>query len=294
MAVGSGTFEDSLAQVRARQHREAKDTRLNPHCRSTLLEHGHKTERVAVFLHGITSSPLQFHELGAHFHARGYNVLIPRMPRHGYSNRLTTDHGKLTSAEYKAYAADAVEMAEGLGENLTLAGLSVSGVITAWGAQTLAQVDLAVLIAPAFAPPNVPLRILPVLTRLALRLPNLFLWWDFRQRERLGPACSYPRFSTHALGECFKLGLETSYQAGHTQPASRSILAVTNAHDKAVNNAATRAVLDQWRSYGTSTVRAYEFGRDLGRLHDFIGPYQPEARVDVVYPILFDLINARA
>src|SRR5205085_5302535 len=109
-----------------------------------LLDHGAPTPKAIVFLHGITSSPVQFHHLGAQFHSRGYNVLIPRMPRHGYRDRLSHEHALITRADYKAYAAEAIALGRGLGEHLTVGGLSVSGVIAAWCAQTQAAVDQAV------------------------------------------------------------------------------------------------------------------------------------------------------
>jgi len=294
MVARAETFAAALERVWAVQARERADPRVNPDCQSVLLHHGEKTPRAIVFLHGITSSPVQFHECAKFFHARGYNVCIARMPLHGHRNRLNTEHGTLTADQYKYYAERAVESARGLGEHLTLAGLSVSGVAAAWGAQTLVDVNLGVLIAPAFAPPGVPSKLLPMVIRVIRALPNLFLWWDFKKRARIGPTCSYPRFSTHALAECYKLGREISHLAADGPPAGRAILAVTNRLDMAVNNAVTADLLRAWRKHPSTHVREYQFGRELGRQHDIIGPYQPDARIDLVYPILFDLIDARA
>src|SRR5438270_382813 len=123
-------------------------------------------------MHGITSTPVQFHDLGALFFAHGYNVFIPRMPRHGYADRLTADPARLTVAEYTAYARQTVELSRRLGDHLTLVGLSVSGVLAAWCAQTQPDLDLAVLIAPSFALHGVPLSVMPGLTWLAEQLPN--------------------------------------------------------------------------------------------------------------------------
>ena len=94
------------------------------------------------------------------------------------------------------------------------------------------------------------------------------------------------------MAESFRLGLDVYHSAKTRPPACKHILAITNPRDPAVNNAATRAVLRRWRSHTAGSVRAYEFGPDLGPIHDIIGPYQPNARVDYVYPILFDLIDA--
>src|SRR5712692_189448 len=150
------SFEASLNAARELQRCARASPKINPACGSILLEHGHRAPRTVAFMHGITSSPVQFRDLGELFYARGYNVFIPRMPRHGYTDRLTRDHAKLTVAEFKAYASQTVEVARGLGDHLTLAGLSVSGVLSAWCAQTRADVDLAVAIAPAFSPHVLP------------------------------------------------------------------------------------------------------------------------------------------
>ena len=243
-------------------------------------------------MHGITSSPVQFRELGEFFYARGYNVYIPRMPRHGYRDRLSQDHANLTAAEFKAYASQTVETARGLREHLTVAGLSVSGVLAAWCAQTCSDVDLAVPISPAFGPYGVPFQLVPGLVKLGKLLPNFFVWWDPRRRAAIGPACSYPRFATHAMAEGFQLGLEIYHAAQHDPPAAKEILAVTNSRDMAVNNAASRAVASRWRQHPSTSVHEYTFGRELGPQHDIIGPYQPNARVEYVYPTLFELIDS--
>src|ERR1700694_4427450 len=131
-----------MERARALLARERADPRINPDCASIVLEHGQRVRRSLVCMHGITSSPVQFRELGALFHARGYNVVIPRMPGHGYRDRLTHDQAKLTVAAYTAYANEAVEIGRGLGEHLTVMGLSVGGILAAWCAQTRAHVDL--------------------------------------------------------------------------------------------------------------------------------------------------------
>jgi dienelactone hydrolase len=291
--MAATTYAESTQRIQALRAREAGNARLNPECASIFMDHGQRVRRSIVCMHGITSSPVQFRDLGALFFARGYNVVIPRMPYHGYRDRLTHAHARLTVADYQAYVSEAVELGRGLGEHLTVAGLSVSGVLTAWSAQTRADLDLAVPIAPAFAPSGVPPRLIPALIQLMRRLPNLFVSWDLRKPVPQAPGCSYPRFSTHALAEAFRLGADVLKAATRTPPATKSILVVTNPGDRAVNDPATRSVARQWRAH-SANVREYVFGPALHNLHDIIGPYQPNARVDYVYPILFDLIDSSA
>lgn len=286
-------YAAAVADFAALRERERADPRLNPDAASVLLEHGQPTPKAIVFLHGITSSPRQFADLGAYFFARGYNVLLLRMPAHGFRDRLTTAPGRLTQRDLLDYAVQALTLGRPLGEHLTLAGLSVSGTLVAWAAQTCATLDRAVLLAPALAPYGVPMRLIRPLSRLVLRLPNLMVWWDPFQRARVGPPTSYPKFASHAMAESFALAADLYATSATTAPNVRDILSVTNAHDRSVNNRATAGLLRHWRNHG-ATVREHTFRGEVKGLHDFIGPYQPGARADLVYPLLWDLIDQRA
>src|SRR6185503_17931811 len=113
---------------------QAKDEglALYPGCESQFMTHDQKVERVMVLLHGYRNCPAQFHSLGMIFYERGYNVVIPRMPHHGLADVLTTDQAQLTAAELAAYVTEAVDIAQGLGEQVMVAGISTGGVLTGW------------------------------------------------------------------------------------------------------------------------------------------------------------------
>ncbi|HJX21342.1 MAG TPA: hypothetical protein VJ454_10165, partial [Steroidobacteraceae bacterium] len=68
---------------------------VNPVCHTRLYTHGRRTERSLVLLHGFTNCPQQFDALGKQFFEMGWNVLIPRYPRHGYNDRLTNSIAEL-------------------------------------------------------------------------------------------------------------------------------------------------------------------------------------------------------
>src|SRR4029077_9924581 len=121
---------------------------VNPACHTRLYTHGRRTEQSLVLLHGFTNCPQQFDALGKQFFELGWNVLIPRYPRHGYSDRLTTSIADLRSEQLIALANRAGEAGAGLGERLTVAGLSLGGTLTGLLAQELPSVERAVLIAP--------------------------------------------------------------------------------------------------------------------------------------------------
>jgi esterase/lipase len=290
VATTGASFSAALEALEARTRAERADVRVNPDCISRVLHHGDRTRRAIVLLHGITSSPYQFAELGTLFHARGYTVLMPRMPLHGFVDRRTTAPQRLTTHDFIDYAGEAIEAAHTLADHVTLVGLSVSGTITAHCAQTRTDVDLAVLLAPAFAPWSLPIGAVRPISQLVKKLPNMNAWWDPIKRDSIGPACSYPRFSTHAMAEAFSLGADVYALAKHQAPHARAIVCVTNNQDLAVNNRATQAVLDAWLDHGANITR-HAFTNEIARLHDFIGPYQPGARPDVVYPTLVKLID---
>ena len=107
---------------------------MNPQCRLKFMTHGQKVERAIAFVHGYTNCPQQFNELGQQFYDLGYNVLIAPAPHHGLVDRMTTDQARLTAQELTAYADEVVDIAQGLGEHVTLAGISMGGTTTAWAA----------------------------------------------------------------------------------------------------------------------------------------------------------------
>ena len=144
------TDYDTAMEKIARIQAVEKTQPLQDICHTTVLTHGHKVEQVIILMHGMTSCPRQFIELGSLLFDQGYNVLIPRMPYNGYTDLETTDLQYLTMKDLRDSSATMVDIAHGLGERVTYTGLSVGGTMAAWVAQYRADVDRAILIAPAF------------------------------------------------------------------------------------------------------------------------------------------------
>jgi alpha-beta hydrolase superfamily lysophospholipase len=243
-----------------------------------------------VFLHGLTNSPQQFDRLSQRFTARGYSVLVPRMPYHGYLDRMTADHARLTAASLIDTVAEAIDLAAGLGGEVSAAGISLGGILTTWVAQCRA-VTVAAPIAPSLG-----LRVLPYPATGAVfgvlgRLPNRFVWWDPRYKDALpGPPYAYPRFSTHALVETQRLGIDLMNAARRSPPRAQHIWLISNAADLAVSNAAGTLLVKRWRATGATNVHQFEFPRRLKLFHDIVDPLQPGAQPELVHPILEQLI----
>jgi alpha-beta hydrolase superfamily lysophospholipase len=287
--VGAVTFADTVKRIEAIQARDTAE--INPLCRTRFFSHGERVARAIVFLHGYTNDPAMFAQLGEAFFARGYNVFIPRLPLHGFANRLTDAHAKLNADELRAETNAALDIARGLGDHITIAGISLGGVLAAFAAQSRADVDRAVLIAPAFSTARFPMRANTALAHALLKLPNRFIWWDSKQKANLEPAHAYPRFSTHALARSYLIGADIYQRARKEKPAARAILSITTAPDPAVNNRVTAQLVARWRARGAA-VREYEFrGAQIPSLHDIIDPAQPAHRIELFYPVLIDLIS---
>lgn len=264
---------------------------VNPACRSLLLTHGRRAEHAVVLFHGFTNCPMQFHRLAVELHARGMNVLVPRFPHHGLADRMTTDLSNLTAEDLLETAAGAIDLAHGLGERVSIMGLSATAVTAAWMAQHRADVDQAVLIAPSFAPKGMSETVARRFTGALLVLPNSFVWWSSKSREHLpGPRYCYPRFASRALGHVYRLGFAVARDARAEAPAAGRIDVVIAAADEGVNNELTWELVSRWREHGAS-VRAIEFPEWTGIRHDMIDPEQPYERTALSYPPLVALIE---
>ena len=276
-------------QIQSLQTQETSDH--NPVCQTQFMSHGEKTQRAIVFIHGYTNCPFQFVELGKLFYEEGYNVLIAPLPRHGLADRMTEELAELQAKELVSYADRVVDIAQGLGEHVTVAGISGGGVVTGWIAQNRSDVDLAVLISPAFGYAQVPPSLTLPAAKVYLLLPNSFVWWNDELQENNPPSHAYPRYSTRALAQLLRLSLVIQAQARQKDPLAQEILLVTNANDQSVSMPLIRRTVGLWREYRGSDLQTYEFPAALGLDHDLIDPSHPDERIDIVYPRLIDLIT---
>lgn len=264
---------------------------LHPGCGTTALLTGARSPRAFVLLHGITNCPLQFMALAESLRAGGDNVLVPRMDHHGLANRMTTDLTNVRAEETVALVSECAGIARGLGDTLIVCGLSTTGVAASWAAVNLEGLDRVVAIAPAFAPPWKPGWIAPILTRTALNLPNQFVWWDDKAKENLGgPVQCYPRFSTRAMGETYRLGEEVMRDLAKHAPRTREFAVVTTGYDHAVSNDPPHRLAERFRAAGAH-VREHTFAYSDSVEHDMVDPVQVGARIDRSYPVLLAMLR---
>lgn len=282
---------DYAEAVRRVESKLAAEVDFNPHSHTILLAHGAKTAKVIVFVHGYASSPSPFKEIAAQFYDRGYNVLAMTLPYHGLADRMNTEHSNLRAEDLIRYADKVVDIARGLGNRVTMAGISCGGLVTGWAAQLRRDVDLAVLISPGFGFKAISTFLTPVVALSWRLLPNFYVWDDPKKKAHNPRLDNYLRLSTRALGQILRLSRATQVLARQQAPAAGSMVVITNLNDPAVDNVVTDKVVGLSSARWAKDVQTYQFPADLGLGHDIISVDAPNMDVAVVYSKLLELID---
>lgn len=283
------SYSEAIVRLEALQAKD-KGLALSPGCATQMMTHGQRVERVLLLLHGYRNCPAQFAQVGTIFYEQGYNVIIPRMPHHGLADVLTPDQANLTADELVVHVTEAVDIAQGLGEHVTVAGMSTGAVLAGWAAQQRADIERAVLIAPFFGPQAIPTALNTPAINLFNILPNVFLWQDDQlQTKAPNPPQVYPQNATRALSQILQLSAAVRNNAGQP-PAAGAMVVITNANDDAVDNQMTAELVAAWQQTGYEPLETYEFAAELGLDHDLVDPAHPKQKIDLVYPTLIDLM----
>jgi esterase/lipase len=280
----SRDYADAVERVARRQ---VEDDRVAaPGGRSVLLTHGGRTARVVVLFHGFTNSPSQYAHLGMRLYAAGDNVYIPRLPHHAERGGTARTLAALTAEELRKCADSAVDVADGLGDSVVVAGVSAGGTVAAWIAQFRPDVRRAVIVAPVLLIGRMPSFIDTPLMNLALRVPNL-------SRDDAPDADRPDRelgVSTRAIAQVLRLGTAVRRTALRTPPLTRDIVFLVNANDHTVKTPPVIDLASRW-SHASASVVVYEFPRSLGLPHDIAEEAHPNSDPAVVYPALEALIH---
>jgi pimeloyl-ACP methyl ester carboxylesterase len=282
-ATIESAFTYSVCQIDA----SIADDRKNPLVAKTALprlyHHGVKVANAVVLFHGFTNCPEQFDELARRLFVRGCNVYVPRLPFHGYRNRLTSALEALSVNDLTRVSSQCYALAQHLGDRVTALGLSLGGSMALYLAQTT-PIDHAIAVAPFLMPIGISSFVgLPAMRALAW-LPNYYVWWDPSLKERCRPIYAYPGFPTHALAEIvFFADAVLRASVGTAGPLGRHCTLVTNKSESAVNNSVAKRLIQNWRSSGAPYGSVSLDGLGSPR-HDIIDPSTyPDART-LVYP----------
>jgi esterase/lipase len=277
-------YAEALERLAALQARDGPE--VHPRGHTLFLTHGATTERVVVWFHGYTDSPNQFAALAQLCFERGWNVLVPRMPYHGLSDPMTPDTALLTAEILARSADEALDIAAGLGQQVVVGGLSMGGVISAWLAQQRREVELAVLLAPAFGAYVIPASLTRLVGEAYARLPNTFEWWDPINKEGIKqPEISYARYAMRGIAAFLRLSYAMQDLARQSPPMAKRIWVITSETDTAISQPVVKQVVKLWRAQGVQ-VQMHRFSADLNLDHNFVDPGHPKQRVDVVFPVI--------
>jgi carboxylesterase len=287
------SYAEAVERIDAILAEEDALVNLSEVCGTRFMTHEEKTENVIVFLHGFTSCPDQFKELGEAYFANGYNVYIPRQPRHGFSDHTGKPLKGLTAEELAQFGTETADIAQGLGERVIIAGLSGGGSVATWLTQERSDIDLAVPIAPFLGVGFIPRPFTRPVTNLILLIPDIFQWWDpvHKINNPLSAPYSYRGYWMHALFENLRLGFATEADAERVKPAAGAILVVTNANDSSVNNAVVAEFEQMWIEHGEEFLQTYQFPKDQHLPHDLITYNRSGGNPDLVYAKLMELIR---
>jgi pimeloyl-ACP methyl ester carboxylesterase len=279
-----GTSSELLDRLLARDH-----DAVGEKGRTIALLHGARRPRAFVLLHGLSASPAQFERFAHELFARGHNVVVPRLPRHGHADRLSTALERLTGEDLRAAARESVLIGRDLGERVTVAGFSLGGLLAAYVAQT-ELVERSVAIAPFFGVSRIPSAWMAGISDVLLRLPNFFPWWDPIKREKQMPAHGYPRYASHAIAHAHRLASELLHLAIAGGPVARHTVLVTNAREAAVNNRAILRLYARWSAHRPGAVE-HVILNGLPLSHDIIEPLNNVALAARVFPQLLETID---
>jgi len=264
---------------------------LADHCGTLLLTHDAPVDHALVLIHGFTNCPYQFQQLAQSLHQRGHNVLAVRLPAHGYADRMTTALATMRAVEVVDAVTEAVDIARGLGKEVTVIGFSFGGVLAAWFAQNRADLDRAIMISPAIGLQALPRARHRIIANVLALLPNFYQWWNPTcKADGVRPHHVYPRFATHALAVMIRLGLSVLDQAANRAPATTQLTLITNPSDPVIDHQMVAQLLQRWDAHGVMTTE-HRFPTEWMLLHDLIDPLQPEAQVERVYPLLLQWIE---
>lgn len=287
-------YDEAIADIQAIWDEENEWPDFNPTCQSILMTHGEKVENAIVFYHGFTNCPEQYRQLAEVFYAQGYNVYVPLAPYHGRADRRGEALRDLTAEDLAAHATTTADIAQGLGERVTVSGLSGGGTIAAWLAQERGDVALAAPTSPfigvGFLPSTFLNRGLANLLRV---LPNVHMWWDpltGADNPNAAPH-AYAGYPLRSMGTYMRLGFSALADAQNAPPGAAVIRMVLNDADLSISNRVAADLVDAWQRGGAADVDTFTFERAMSLPHDMIAPERLGASRDEVYAVLVALLT---
>jgi len=285
------SYEEALERI-AKVQAEEKSLSLNPVCASKLLTHGGRSKHALLIFHGYGNCPEQFMQLGQRFFELGYNVYLPRMPHHGLADRMSDDLRNLTAEEMVAYANTSFDIARGLGDELTLLGISAGGTLVNWLTQ-YRDPDYAASLSAFHGINIIPTFLTRPFIHVFLTLPIFYIWWDPRTGLKNPYAIdySYPRYALQNLAHVLRIAGNVEEGIHQKAPGVKKYTMLINDYDPGVSRPKLLELTRLWRQWIDPRVAEVHFERELKMLHDIITPGLPNDPTPIVYPRIVQAIQ---
>jgi carboxylesterase len=270
----------------------ADDELIAPACRTRLLSHETPTPTVHLLLHGYTNAPAQLREIAQAYFAAGDNVLVPRVPSHGFEDPLTRELSELTPELLEAFCNDIVDAAAGLGDRLVVTGLSLGGLLAGYLGKMRDEVAEVRMVSPFIQPKAVPEWVSAPFDAAMRALPDVYSWWNPKLREKeIAGTWATPKFSMKAVGAQIAFRRHTEQtDSPRTIPLNR-VLLVVNDNDIAVRNDVAERFVESQLGPLSDAIEVAMLDKALGFTHDLFEPNgdnhdRMDSVRDEVWPLL--------
>lgn len=275
------TFTGTVHHIREMMHDD--EIFVDPKRNTILLTHGKKTKHVLTIFHGYTNSPPQFIKLAMLFYHKGYNIYIPRLPKHGYKEKYYKKTDDMTATMLEDAANQHLDLSANLGDNIHVMGLSLGGVLATYAAQYRSDIASAFIISPFLQFYGTKTSLL----RILRFLPHLYIPWSLQKPKKTETA--YSHFSAKGAGEILSLGQKIMTDAKTYPPKAREVTFLLNASDVAVSRPVVYQLVKDWKQNGFHHTTIFEIPKGIAPIHDIIDPQQPQQNTAYVYPLILDL-----
>lgn len=266
------SYADAAARIEAIAAAEA-GMDLQPEGRSIALLSGDRAANAVVIFHGYTTVPEQFRLIGQAYRAQGYNVWIPRLPHHGATDRMTDEFSQLSASELRDFADQSVDIAAGLGEDLTVVGLSGGGSLSLWAGFERPEVAHTYLISPLLHPLGyAEWQDRPLVRALRVLPFDIYNWWSEEKKETNVEGYDYPRFSLKGIAAL--LSLTHWVDSQNQRPANSTVTLIRNDGDTKLDSAFNERFVT--RLVPEERLDVYRIPAEAGLLHDLVAN-QPHA-----------------
>ncbi|MFD0785906.1 alpha/beta fold hydrolase [Micromonospora azadirachtae] len=269
------TFDVALGQAEQAVAAETADPDVRPECRSVVMSHGARTAKAVLLLHGYTDCPKQYAGLAKRYFDEGYNVWVPRAPRHGVTDELA--HAKLEATELVTYANDAMNLVAGLGDEVGVVGISGGGVLATWLAGRRPDAVRHLLLLSPFYQPN------SAQAPGFVVKPTIVLFGFHLLPDKINSA----GFSYAALSQYLRIA--RNFDLDRRNPQLLSVAVVTSANDDLIDHQEAVDVPRRIAAASDRPLAVHELPAELGIGHDIVDPDTLGDRTDELDKLYFDL-----